>query len=103
VLQYLQILSRNPDIYAMIELQERMSGCVIIGMVRSLLEALADYGSIYLANKHLFIILKDIAIIAQAGGKKGKAQFQELQQEMQSVTCPIKLLLAGKIGRCILV
>ncbi|MGD0751751.1 MAG: hypothetical protein ABSA23_10105 [Anaerolineales bacterium] len=45
------------------------------------------------------VILQDSAIIAQAGEKKGKEQFQELQQEMQTVTCPINLMLAGKIGK----
>lgn len=87
----------------MIGSPERMSDYVNIRMLRSLLAALVFYGSIWIANKHLFLILKDILLIAQAGGNKGKAQIQELQQEMQSVTCPIKLLLAGKIGRYILV
>jgi hypothetical protein len=39
----------------MIGLQERMSVCVIIAIVRSFLEALAVYRSIWLANEHLFL------------------------------------------------
>ena len=52
----------------MIGLQERMSVCVIIAIVRSFLEALAVYRSIWLANEHLFLIQKDIPLITQAGG-----------------------------------
>jgi hypothetical protein len=57
---------------------------------------MAGYGSIGLANKHLFHILRDIPLIALAGGKKGKAQSQQLQQEMQSVTCPSNYCLLVK-------
>jgi hypothetical protein len=68
-------------------------------MVRSRLEALADYSSMWRANTLLFLILQDSAIVAQAGDEKGKEQFQKMQQEIQSVICPISLLLAGKIGK----
>ena len=80
----------------MIELQEWTSGWVIKGMMRALLEPMTGYGSSGLANKHLFLILRDIPLIALAGGKKWKAQSQQLQQEMQSVTCPSNYCLLVK-------
>ena len=73
------------------------------GKVQSLLEAVADYASISLVNKHLFRALQEGADNKQAGEKKKEEQLQEFQREMQSVlqsaTYPIDLLLAGKIGK----
>lgn len=72
------------------------------GTMQSLLEAVADYASISLVNTHLFRALQEGADNAQAGEKKKGRQYQELQEEMQSLlqsaTYPIDLMLTGKIG-----
>lgn len=68
----------------------------------SLLEAVADYASISLVNARLFRALEETAEAAQASAKKRVEQLETLRQEIKSqlqpMTYPLDLLLAGKMG-----
>jgi DNA-binding response OmpR family regulator len=70
--------------------------------MQSLLGALADYASVSLVNARLFRALQESLDSSKANEKKKVEQLQNLHHEMQpllqSITYPIELLLANKIG-----
>jgi DNA-binding response OmpR family regulator len=70
--------------------------------MQSLLEAVADYASVSLANVRLFRALQETADAARVGEKSKLEQLQSLGKEIQSliqpVTYPVDLLLTGKMG-----
>jgi DNA-binding response OmpR family regulator len=71
--------------------------------MQSLLEAVADYASVSLVNARLFRALQESADVAQSGAKRKFDQLLLLREEVhtniQSVTYPLELLLAGKMGK----
>jgi DNA-binding response OmpR family regulator len=73
------------------------------GVTQSLLEAVADYASISMVNARLFRALQDNVEAARAGEKKQIEQMQDLQRELhrllQTVTYPVDLMLADKMGK----
>jgi DNA-binding response OmpR family regulator len=70
---------------------------------QSLLEAVADYASVSMVHARLFRALQESVDSAQASEKKKRDQLQSLRQEIQAqlqpITYPMELMLAGKMGK----
>jgi DNA-binding response OmpR family regulator len=101
----------NSAMVVPVKIQQEVIGLLVVvrkaerafeGTVQSLLEAIADYASISIVNRHLFRALQDGADPAQAGEKHKLARFLKMLPEMQSLLqsagYPLDLLLAGKAG-----